>query len=147
MTNSTTQFLDLMKSFMNPEFYMNSVKNLPPVDFAAVSDTIKKSSKIIATTNQIATESLQSMIKKNSEAFQDNTMLLVNAAKDAIASGDFKQLAECQQKYLKTSYENAVSNAKEFAGMVSDASGKMMEVANNMTEQMSTVYENAKNKA
>ena len=132
---------------MNPEFYVNSAKNIPPVDFAAVSDTIKKSSKILATTNQIATESLQAMIKKNSEAFQDNTTLLVNSAKEAIASGDFKQLADCQEKYLKSSYEHAANNAKEFANMVSDTSGKMLEVINGMTEQASTVYKNVKNKA
>ena len=145
--NSTTQFLDLMKSFMNPEFYMSSSKNVPPVDFAAVSDTIKKGSKILATTNQLATESLQSMVKKNSEVFQNNTMLLMDSAKEAINSGDFKQLAECQQKYLKSSYENAMSNAKEFSSMVSDSSAKMMQMVNDMTAQAATVYENVKNKA
>ncbi|WP_342278740.1 hypothetical protein [Candidatus Tisiphia endosymbiont of Myopa tessellatipennis] len=74
MTNSTAQFVDFMKSFMNPEVYINSVKNLPVMDFSAMSDTIKKSTKIFTTTNQIVTESLQSMIQKNSEDFQNNAM-------------------------------------------------------------------------
>lgn len=147
MTNSTTQFLDLMKSFMSPEFYANSAKNIPPVDFAAVSDTIKKGSKILATTNQIATESLQSMIKKNSETFQNNTTLLVDAAKEAMNSGDFKQLAACQQEYLKSSYESAVSGVKEFTNMVSDSSAKMLQMVNETMAQAATVYENVKNKS
>ncbi|WP_341754948.1 hypothetical protein [Candidatus Tisiphia endosymbiont of Dioctria rufipes] len=71
MTNSTTQFLDLMKSFMNPEVYMNSVKNLPVMDFSAMSDTIKKSTKILTTINQIVTESLQSMIQKKFRGFSE----------------------------------------------------------------------------
>ncbi len=30
---NNTQFLDLMKSYMNPEFYMSSMKNIPSVIF------------------------------------------------------------------------------------------------------------------
>ncbi|WP_341758515.1 phasin family protein [Candidatus Tisiphia endosymbiont of Ditula angustiorana] len=147
MTNSTTQFLDLMKSFMNPEVYMNSVKNLPVMDFSAMSDTIKKSTKILTTTNQIVTESLQSMIQKNSEAFQNNAMNMLNSTKDAIASGDLNQIAECQQKYLKSTCETSINNIKEFASMASDSSMKMFDAINSITGEMTKTCDNIKNKA
>ncbi len=147
MTNNTTQFLDLMKSFMNPEFYTNSLKNFPVTDFSTMSDTIKKSTKILATTNQIATESLHHMIQKNSEAFQNNTMNMFNTVKEAMSSGDLKKITECQQKYLKSAYESSIHNAKDFANMASEASLKMIETVNNMSEQVVKACDNIKNKA
>ncbi|WP_341755639.1 phasin family protein [Candidatus Tisiphia endosymbiont of Ptychoptera albimana] len=147
MTNSTAQFVDFMKSFMNPEVYINSVKNLPVMDFSAMSDTIKKSTKILTTTNQIVTESLQSMIQKNSEDFQNNAMNMLNSTKDAITSGDLNQIAECQQKYLKSTCETSINNIKEFVSMVSDTSMKMFDAINSMTGEMTKTCDNIKNKA
>ncbi|BFD45942.1 MULTISPECIES: phasin family protein [unclassified Candidatus Tisiphia] len=147
MTNSTAQFVDFMKSFMNPEVYINSVKNLPVMDFSAMSDTIKKSTKILTTTNQIVTESLQSMIQKNSEDFQNNAMNMLNSTKDAITSGDLNQIAECQQKYLKSTCETSINNIKEFVSMASDTSMKMFDAINSMTGEMTKTCDNIKNKA
>lgn len=147
MTNSTAQFVDFMKSFMNPEVYINSVKNLPVMDFSAMSDTIKKSTKILTTTNQIVTESLQSMIQKNSEDFQNNAMNMLNSTKDAITSGDLNQIAECQQKYLKSTCETSINNIKEFVSMASDTLMKMFSAINSMTGEMTKACDNIKNKA
>ncbi|WP_342260211.1 phasin family protein [Candidatus Tisiphia endosymbiont of Metellina segmentata] len=147
MTNSTAQFVDFMKSFMNPEVYINSVKNLPVMDFSAMSDTIKKSTKILTTTNQIVTESLQSMIQKNSEDFQNNAINMMNSTKDAITSGDLNQIAECQQKYLKSTCETSINNIKEFVSMASDTSMKMFDAINSMTGEMTKTCDNIKNKA
>ncbi len=147
MTNSTAQFVDFMKSFMNPEVYINSVKNLPVMDFSAMSDTIKKSTKILTTTNHIVTESLQSMIQKNSEDFQNNAMNMLNSTKDAITSGDLNQIAECQQKYLKSTCETSINNIKEFVSMASDTSMKMFDAINSMTGEMTKTCDNIKNKA
>ncbi|MDD9335381.1 MAG: phasin family protein [Rickettsiaceae bacterium] len=147
MTNSTAQFVDFMKSFMNPEVYINSVKNLPVMDFSAMSDTIKKSTKILTTTNQIVTESLQSMIQKNSEDFQNNAINMLNSTKDAITSGDLNQIAECQQKYLKSTCETSINNIKEFVSMASDTSMKMFDAINSMTGEMTKTCDNIKNKA
>ncbi|MFU7503004.1 MAG: phasin family protein [Candidatus Tisiphia sp.] len=146
MTNSTDQFVDFMKSFMNPEVYINSIKNLPVMDFSAMSDTIKKSTKILTTTNQIVTESLQSMIQKNSEDFQNNAMNMLNSTKDAITSGDLNQIAECQQKYLKSTCETSINNIKEFVSMVSDTSMKMFDAINSMTGEIIKTCDNIKTK-
>lgn len=143
---NTTDFLEIMKSFMNPEFYMNSVKNLPTMDFSSMSETISKSAKIMTTTNQIAAESLQSMIQKNSEAFQMSTMDMVNSAKEAMSSGDLKQVAEFQQKYLNSVYATSINNAKDFANMAYDAAAKIADTINKMADQMSKNATNIKNK-
>lgn len=132
----TNQFLDMMKNFMNPETYIKSIKDMPAMDFSAISETINKSAKIMTTTNQIAAESLQSMMQKNSEYFQNHTMQMMNAAKEAMSSGDPKHMIELQQKCIKSACENSINNAKEFADMAHDASSKIIEAMNNAAEQM-----------
>ncbi len=112
-----------------------------------MSDTIKKSTKILTTTNQIVTESLQSMIQKNSEDFQNNAINMLNSTQDAITSGDLNQIAECQQKYLKSTCETSINNIKEFVSMASDISMKMFDAINSMTGEMTKTCDNIKNKA
>lgn len=146
MTNSTTQFLDLMKSFMNPEVYMNSVKNLPVMDFSAMSDTIKKSTKILTTTNQIVTESLQSMVQKF-RGFSEQCYEYAEFSKRCNSFWRFNQIAECQQKYLKSTCETSINNIKEFASMASDSSMKMFDAINSITREMTKTCDNIQNKA
>ncbi|MCC8417428.1 MAG: phasin family protein [Rickettsia endosymbiont of Bryobia graminum] len=143
----TNQFLDMMKNFMNPENYMKAVKDMPAMDFSAISETINKSAKIMTTTNQIAAESLQSMMQKNSEYFQNHTMQMMNAVKEAMSSGDPKHLVELQQKCIKSACENSINNAKEFADMAHDTSGKIIEAMNNITDQVAKNFAKATKKS
>ncbi len=132
-----THFLEMMKSFMNPEFYMNSIKSFPTMDFSTMSETISKSAKIMTTTNQIAAESLQAMFKKSSEDYQIKTEKMFNSAKEAIKSGDLKQVAEFQQEYLKSVRDTSLQNAQDFADMAREASTKISDTINTMVDQMS----------
>ncbi|XVN42969.1 MAG: phasin family protein [Candidatus Rickettsia vulgarisii] len=143
----TNQFLDMMKNFMNPENYMKAMKDVPAMDFSAVSETINKSTKIMTTTNQIAAESLQSMMQKNAEYFQNHTVQIMNAAKEAMTSGDPKHLMELQQKCIKSACENSINNAKEFADMAHDASNKIIEAMNNITDQVAKNFAKATKKS
>lgn len=131
------QMFDFMKSFMDPEFYTNSVKNMPQVDMVGFSENMKKATKVLATTNQIATESMQSMMKKNAEILQNNAANFMNVAKGTTNIGDMKQINESQQRCVKLAYESSLHNAKELVNMAFDASMKIFEVLNsNITEQM-----------
>ena len=40
---NNTQFLDLMKSYMNLQFYMSSMKNIPAVDLSSINKYNAKS--------------------------------------------------------------------------------------------------------
>lgn len=143
----TNQFLDMMKNMMNPENYMKVVKDMPAMDFSAISETINKSAKIMTTTNQIAAESLQSMMQKNAEYFQNHTVQMMNAAKEAMSSGDPKHMIELQQKCIKNACEHSINNAKEFADMAHDASNKIIEAMNNITDQVSKNFTKATKKS
>lgn len=127
---NNTQFLDLMKSYMNPEFYMSSMKNIPSVDLSSITNTMQRAMNILLTTNQIATESMQSLLKKNSEIIQNNVNTILNTTKEAANSKDFKQASECHQKCLKSIYETSMDNAKELASIAYESSNKIFEAAN-----------------
>ncbi|MFA1687956.1 phasin family protein [Candidatus Rickettsia barbariae] len=89
---------------MNPEFYMSSMKNIPSADLASITNTMQRAMNILLITNQIATESMQSLLKKNSEIIQNNVNTILNTTKEAATSKDFKQASEYHQKCLKSIY-------------------------------------------
>jgi phasin family protein len=136
-----------MKSYMNSESYMNSMKNMPNVDLSSVAGTMQKVMNIFTTTNQIATESMQTLIKKNSEILQSNVNEILSSTKEAMSSGDLKQASECQQKCLKSVYETSMNNAKELANIAYESSAKILEAVNkNVSENVHQASETA-NKA
>jgi len=145
---NNTQFLDFMKSYMNPEFYMSSVKNMPSVDLSSVTGTMQRAMNILLTTNQIATESMQHLLKKNSEMLQNNVNNFLNSTKEAMNSGDLKQAGDCHQKCLKSVYETYMDNAKEFANIAYQSSAKILEAVNkNISENVHQASSNVQNMA
>lgn len=148
---NNTQFLDLMKSYMNPEFYMSSFKNMPNVDLSAFAGTMQRAMNIFTTTNQIATESMHALVKKNSEIFQENINNILNSVKEVASSGDFKQASDCHQKCFKSVYETSINNAKDMANIAYEASAKILEavnknIAENVHQASEVVQKNTFNK-
>lgn len=145
---NNTQFLDLMKSYMNPEFYMNSVKNMPGMDFASFTGTMQRAMNIFTTTNQIATESMQALVKKNTEILQNNVNNILSSTKEAMSSGDLKHATNCHQQCMKSIYETAMHNAKEMATIAYESSAKILEAVNkNVAENVHHASENMQNAA
>ncbi|AAU04261.1 phasin family protein [Rickettsia typhi] len=141
---NNTQFLNLMKSYMNPEFYMNSMKNTTNLDLSSITNTVQKAMNIFFTTNKIATESLQSLLKKNSEIIQNNINTILNSTKEVTNSKDFKQATECHQKCVKSIYETSMDNAKELANIAYETSNKIFEAANkHMTDNIHNASNNS----
>lgn len=70
----------------------------------------------------------------------------MNAAKEAISSGDPKNLVELQHKCIKSACEKSINNAKEFADMAHDTSGKIIEAMNNITDQVAKNFAKATKK-
>lgn len=145
---NNTQFLDFMKSYMNPELYMSSIKNMPNIDFSSTTGTMQRALNIFVTTNQIATESMQNLLKKNSEMVQHNVNTILNSTKEAMGSNDFKQASDCHQKCFKSIYETSMSNAKEIANIAYETSAKILEVVNkNISENVHQASFNMQNMA
>nr|WP_231569155.1 phasin family protein [Rickettsia endosymbiont of Ixodes pacificus] len=109
---------------------MSSMKNIPSVDLSSITNTMQRAMNILLTTNQIATESMQSLLKKNSEIIQNNVNTILNTTKEAANSKDFKQASKCHQKCLKSIYETSMDNSKELASIAYESSTKILEAAN-----------------
>ncbi|ADE30383.1 phasin family protein [Rickettsia prowazekii] len=145
---NNTQFLNLMKSYMKPEFYMSSIKNTTNLDLSSITNTIQKAMNIFFTTNKISTESMQSLFKKNSEIIQNNINTILNSTKEVINSKDFKQATEYHQKCVKSIYETSMDNAKELANIAYEASNKIFEAANkHITKNIHNASNNIHNTA
>ena len=145
---NNTQFLDLMKSYINPEFYMSSIKNMSNIDFSSITNTIQRSMNILVTTNQIATEGIQTLLKKNSEIIQNNINTILNTTKEVMYSKDLKQANDYHQKCLKSICETTVNNTKEFVNISYESSAKILEAVNkNVIENVHHASDNMKNMA
>ena len=105
---------EYMQSFMN---YDNFTKNMQSTDFSSFSNMIKNTTEAINSTNQMVSESLQSIFKRGSDSLQKNTTEMYNTMKDAISAGDVAQISACQKKYLQSTVDNNVNNTKEILDM------------------------------
>jgi len=130
MTGNTNQFCDLMKSYMNPEFLMNAIKNPSFMDHSAFTDSMKKNAEIFTTTNQKLNENIQSLAKKNAESLQHKASEMFSTIKDAVSTGDVKKVAESQNEYVKFTVENSMNNAKEIIELTSKASMEIFNIIN-----------------
>jgi phasin family protein len=148
MNNANNQFFDFMKSFVNPEVAMNSMKQMPAMDFSTFANVIKKNAEVLTTTNQMAAESMQSIVRRGAEVFQNNASQMFNAVKDVVSAGDLEQAAACQQNYMKSILENSVNNAKEIMDMSSKSSMEIFEaMGKSMAENMNKAFQHHNQKS
>jgi hypothetical protein len=78
---------------------------------------MKGTAEAINSTNQMSSESVQSIVKRGADSLQKNTTELYNTMKEAVSAGDANQINQCQQKYLLTAMDNNVNSAKEILDM------------------------------
>lgn len=143
---SNNQF-DFMQNFMNPENFMKSMKNMPMpgADLSNMSNIMKETSEAFASSGQMATESMQSIMKRGADSFQKNTTELFNSMKDAVSAGNVEQIVSCQQKYLKNSMENNLNNTKEAIEMGSKSAMEILDVmGKNLGENINKAFSKPK---
>ncbi|PCJ26295.1 MAG: hypothetical protein COA94_05420 [Rickettsiales bacterium] len=112
MNNNTNPF-DQMKSFMNNDNLNQTMQNMPNIDFSAMTDMMKNNNDTATSSAQVATDGIQSILKKNSESLQKDTNDMCSSMKDAISAGDVSQITLCQQKFMKSAIDNHVKNTKD----------------------------------
>lgn len=125
MNNNPFEF---MQSLIN---YDNFAKNIPNMDFSSFSNMMKNTTEAINATNQMASESLQSIFKRGSDSLQKNTTEMYNTMKDAISAGDVTQISACQKKYLQSTVNNNVNNTKEILDMSAKSMMEIIDVLHN----------------
>ncbi len=120
MNNSKA--FEFFQSFANQENLTKSMKWMPNMDSSSFSDMLKETNEIISSSNQLISETVQSIAKRGSDSFQKNLFEMFNTIKESASAGDIEQIKHHQQNYLKSTLENNIDNAKEVLDIVSKSS-------------------------
>ncbi len=142
-----TQFMnqDAMQ-FMNQDAMLKSMEGMPNLDFSSFTNMVKNNAEAITSTNQMASESIQSILKRGADSLQKNATEMFNSMKDATSAGDVEQMSSCQQKYLKSMIENNINNTKEILDMTSKSTREVLDVfGKSMNENLNKAFKNKRN--
>jgi phasin family protein len=118
-------FTDAMKMFINPDYLMNAMKQMPAPDFSHASESMKKNTKTLAVATQIATESAQSLIRRSAEIAQNHVTESLKVMQDMTSATNPEQAVARQQEFVKEAVENAIANTKEIIDMTSKSAMEM----------------------
>lgn len=145
---NNNQFFDFAKFFLNPENMINSLKNVPAVDFSSFANTVKNNAETLTAINQLTAESIQSLVRRSSEVFQKNASEMFEAIRETTTAGNIEQAASRQQQYIKSNFKNSLENAKELMDMASKSTMEIFEVmGKSMIENLNKTFDKAKEKA
>lgn len=144
---NTNQFFDFLKPMMNQQFFTNSMKDLPQMDFSSFTNMVKKNTESLTTTNQMISDNLQSIVKRSAEVFQNNANEMFQSLQQAVSAESPTQASVHQQEYIKNSFTNSINNTKEIMDMVSKSSMELFEsVGKNVSEQVHNIFDHSKKK-
>jgi len=131
LTMNNNNPFEYMQSFMKNENFTKNMKDMPNMDFSSASTMMKSTAEAINSTNQMASESVQSIVKRGADSLQKNTTELYNTMKEAVSAGDANQINQCQQKYLLTALDNNVNSTKEILDMSTKSMMEIIDVFHN----------------
>ena len=138
--NNNNHF-EFFQSFMNQENLAKSMKWMPNTDMTSLGNMIKETAEAITSTNQLISDTVQSIAKRGADSFQKNTSEMFNTMKEATSAGDIEQIANCQQNYWRTTVENNINSAKEILDITSKSSIEVLDVmGKNFTEKMNKPF-------
>lgn len=132
---------EFFQSFMNQENFAKSMKWMPNMDMSSLGNIMKETAETITSTNQLISDTVQSIAKRGADSFQKNTSEMFNTMKEAASAGDVEQIANCQQNYWRSTVEHNINSAKEILDIASKSSIEVLEVmSKNFTEKMNKPF-------
>jgi phasin family protein len=132
---------EFFQSFANQENLTKSMKWMPNMDMSSLGNIMKDTAEAITSTNQLISDTVQSIAKRGADSFQKNTSEMFNTMKEAASAGDVEQIANCQQNYWKSTVEHNINSAKEILDIASKSSIEVLEVmGKNFTEKMNKPF-------
>ncbi|MGI4775549.1 MAG: phasin family protein [Janthinobacterium lividum] len=147
MENTYTQLFDFIQSHCNPEHMMNSMKNNSAIDLSSLTEAAKKSAQTMTSANQLAAESLQSVVKRTTEVYQNNASEMLNVIKDTSSLSNPEQARIRQEQYIKSCLSSSISNAKEIVDIISKSSMEIFDViGHSVTENIDNIFNKTKEK-
>lgn len=142
---------EYFQSMMNQENFNKNMAGMnmfnmgmPNMDLSTLSSTVRNNAEMFTTTNQLAADNIQNILKKGSENLQETTTEMYNTMKDAVSSGDISQITNCQQKYIQTVLDNNFNSTKE---IIEATTKSMMDMLTMMQSNMKDTTTKAFTKA
>jgi phasin family protein len=137
--------------FMNLDFSNFDVQKMfanfkvPGVDMEALLSAQKKNIAALTEANRHAVEGVQALAQRQVEILQQAMKSAAEAAKEVAAAGGPKEAAAKQAELARVAFEQAVSNMREMAEMVSNSSNQAFSViAKRVTESLEELKGKAK---
>jgi phasin family protein len=143
---------DNMKNFMDPQNFMQNMKNIPNFDMNNMGNMFKKNAEVFSNINQVAVDNAQAFMRRNTEIAQKAASDAFNMMKDISSSSNPEHSMAKQQQYMKQAFENTMSNVKELSEMVTKSSMEVFDMVGNkinenMNECIHTAAPQAKKKS
>jgi phasin family protein len=110
---------------------MSNMKNMNNFDMNNVAGIVKKNAEAISNVNQVVADNTQAFFRRNAEIAQKSATDAFNMMKDIASSQNPEHSLNKQQQYVKHAFENALSNTKELAEMVSKSSMEVFDMFGN----------------
>jgi phasin family protein len=124
-------FFDNMKNMMDPQNFMQNMKNMPNFDMNNMASMFKKNAEAMSNMSQVAAENVQAMVRRNAEIAQKSASDAFNMMKDMASSNNPEHSMAKQQQYMKHAFENAMSNTKEMAEMMTKSGMEVFDMLGN----------------
>ncbi|MBP7190039.1 MAG: phasin family protein [Rickettsiaceae bacterium] len=125
---SGNNFTETVKMFMNPDYFTNAIKQVPAPDFTHVTESAKRHTKAFSSTTQVATESVQSLMRRYAEIAQSQINDSLRLLQNMTSSTNPEEAVAHQQEYLRDSVDVAIANTKEIIDMASKSAMEMFNI-------------------
>ena len=120
-------------TYTNPFFDFDAQKlmadfKLPNVDSGAVIDLFQRNVEAVVNANQTAFAGLQAISQRQGELVSKTVETSSKSIQDVMATEALEERLAKQTAFIKDSYAEAVSNAKELSDMMATASGDALDI-------------------
>jgi phasin family protein len=121
----TNPFADAFKAFT--DFSATNTKT-PSVDVNALISLQRRNAETLSAVNQVVTESIQAVIRRQAEILQANASDAFQFFKEVTSSSSPENATAKQTAFAKNALETALSNTRELAEMVSKSNIEVFDV-------------------
>ncbi len=131
--NNKNNFSENAKMFMNPEYFTETMKKMPTMDFTKVLESTKKQGKTMEHAAQLASKNFQTLVRKYGEMAQNHANASLQLVQNMTSSSNPEEAMAHQQEYLKNAVDRVINNTRE---MIDFGSESAMEIFNNVTSNL-----------
>ena len=143
-----TQANPFIDSFKDAFKVFGELPNNKTFDVNPLIQAQRRNSEAFSAVSQVFTESVQAVIRRQAEIMQAGTTEMLQLVKDVAASPNPEATVATQTAFAKNSFENALSNTRELAEIVSKSSIEVFDVlSQKLSENVSESLSASKRKA